>query len=209
MKHERTAQHGFTLIELLLALSIFAIISLAIYSSFAGGVGAWRRAQEFSSIYQTARLLLDDMAHELKNAVAIAGLSFVGAPQRLSFVSVRQRLHPTGQSAFPQIARITYEVRKAETGGEYALFRVEVADINNAQGGSGEPELIAGSVSKVDFQYTYQNGRGEILPWKEVWETSDAIPLGVKITLTIGDTTFTKTVFIPHGYREREDKPKG
>ena len=76
MRRAWRKQDGFTLIELLVSLSIFSIISLAVYSSFAGGVGAWRRAQEFSSIYQTARLLLDDMARELKNAVMISGTDF-------------------------------------------------------------------------------------------------------------------------------------
>jgi prepilin-type N-terminal cleavage/methylation domain-containing protein len=63
------AQHGFTLIEVLVSVAIFSVITVAVYSAFAGGVGAWRRAQEFSSTYQTVRLVLEDMAQELKNAV--------------------------------------------------------------------------------------------------------------------------------------------
>src|SRR2546422_5171922 len=75
-------RHGFTLIELLVSLTIFSIIAVAVYSAFAGGVGAWRRAQEFSSTYQTARLVLEDMAHELKNAVILSGTDFIGEKQR-------------------------------------------------------------------------------------------------------------------------------
>ena len=209
MKRGWSTQDGFTLIELLVSLSIFSIISLAVYSSFAGGVGAWRRAQEFNSIYQTARLLLDDMAHELKNAVTIAGTDFVGAPQRLSFVTVRQSPYPTGRPATHHLARITYEARRAEGSSGYFLFRLETTDIKTAQEERGEPEQMVGSISRLNFQYTYKNSKGEILPWKEVWEVSDAIPLRVKITLMVGDTRFTKTVFIPHGLREKEDKPKG
>ncbi len=61
---------------------------------------------------------------------------------------------------------------------------------------------MVGSLSRLDFEYTYKNGTGEILPWKEVWHVSDAIPLGVKITLMVGETRFTKMVFIPHGFQE-------
>jgi hypothetical protein len=68
---------------------------------------------------------------------------------------------------------------------------------------------MVGPVSRLDFQYTYKNSKREILPWKEVWEVSDQIPLGVKITLMVGQTRFTKMVFIPHGLQEQENKAKG
>ena len=205
MRRAWRKQDGFTLIELLVSLSIFSIISLAVYSSFAGGVGAWRRAQEFSSIYQTARLLLDDMARELKNAVMISGTDFVGAPQRLSFLTLRQSPYTTGRPANHQITRVTYEVRSDPAASGYALFRLEASDIKNSQEDRREPEPIVGSISRLDFQYTYKNSKGEIMPWKEVWEVSDAIPLGVKITLMVGETRFTKVVFIPHGFQEEEE----
>ena len=67
---------------------------------------------------------------------------------------------------------------------------------------------MADSISKLDFQYTYKNSKGEILPWQTAWDVSDAIPIGVKITLMLGETRFTKIVFIPHGLHE-ENKPKG
>src|SRR5437899_12332328 len=91
MTRAREGRHGFTLIELLVSLTIFAVIAVAVYSAFAGGVGAWRRAQEFSSTYQTARLVLDDLANELKNAVVVSGTAFVGEAQGRPFLTVRQR----------------------------------------------------------------------------------------------------------------------
>ncbi len=206
MRRGWRGQAGFTLIELLVSLSIFSIISLAVYSSFAGGVTAWRKAQEFSSTYQTARLLLDDMAQELKNAVMISGTEFVGAPQRLSFLTVRQSPYTTGRPTNHQITRVTYEVRSDPAASGYALFRLEASsDIENPQGDQGGREPIVVSISKLDFQYAYKNSKGEIMPWKEVWEVSDAIPLGVKITLMVGETRFTKVVFIPHGFQKEEE----
>jgi len=209
MRRGLRKQDGFTLIELLVSLSIFSIISLAVYSSFAGGVRAWRRAQEFSSIYQTARLLLDHMAQELKNAVTISGSEFVGEAQRLSFHTLRQSPSTTGRPANHQITRVTYEVRRDKASSAYSLFRLEASAMKNSPMEREESEPMVGPVSRLDFQYTYKNSKGEILPWKEVWEVSDAIPLGVKITLGVGETLFTKMVFIPHGFQEKEDKPKG
>jgi type II secretion system protein J len=209
MKRGCITRAGFTLLELLVSLSIFSIISLAVYSSFAGGIGAWRTAQEFSTTFQTARLLLDDMARELKNAVSISETEFVGERKKLSFLTVRQSPYSTNQPANHKITRVTYELRRDQNSSGDALFRLEASDIDESQGSQEETELMVGSISEFALQYTYKDGKGEVLPWKDSWGLSDEIPLGVKMTLKIGETRFTKTVFIPHGYQEEEEKSEG
>jgi type II secretion system protein J len=209
MRRARRAPDGFTLIELLVALSIFAIVSLAVYSAFAGGITAWRRAREFSSTHQTARLLLEDMAQELRNAVQISGAHFVGETQRVSFLTLRPAPSPTGRPATRQITSVTYEVQRARGASSYSLFRTEAPYAKNAQRGRGEPVLMVDSIGGLDFQYTHKNRDGEVLPWKGAWDVKDALPLGVKMTLVVGETRFTKTVFIPHGLQEKDHQPKG
>lgn len=196
----RIHYHGFTLIELLVSLSIFSVISLAVYSSFAAGVGAWRKAQEFSSVYQMFRLLLDDMAGELKNTVKVSGTEFNGGPRSLSFVTLHQSPYPKDRQNNHQIIKVAYEIRRDRGSLDYVLFRRESSNINKR----GEAQLIAGSISSLDFQYTHKNSEGKLQPWNPIWKVSDEIPLGVKITLIIRGVRFTKMVLIPHGFREEE-----
>ncbi len=191
---------GFTLIELVVSLVIFSVISLSIYSSFAGGISVWRKAQEFSSVYQTARLLLDDMAMELKNAVKVSGTEFNGGPRSLSFITLRQGSHGASASEVTQIAKVTFEVLRDPSASGYALFRRQAFNLKVR----GEAELMVGSLASLEFQYTYKNSDGGLQPWAKVWKMNDELPLGVKITLKIGGTQFTKMVFIPHGFREEE-----
>src|SRR5947209_4337128 len=198
-------RHGFTLIELLVSLTIFSIIAVAVYSAFAGGVGAWRRAQEFSVTYQTARLVLEDMAHELKNAVILSGTDFVGEKQGLSFLTVRQRPHAQGRPVDPKITRVTYEVRRDRASATSSLFRVAASDVD----GSQETESIVSPISRLEFLYTYKDDNRQIVACKDAWRVSEALPLGVKITLVVGETRFTKLVFIPHGLQEKATKPQG
>ena len=200
-------QHGFTLLELLVSLTIFSIITLAVYSAFAGGVGAWRRAQEFSATYQTARVVLDDLAHELKNAVTLGAGDFVGESRRLSFLTVRQPLPARGGPAEPRITRVTYEVRRDRASATYALARVEASPVDGSP--EGDTELIVNPLSTLAFLYTHKDDTGQIVPWDDAWEEREAIPLGVKITLVIGDTRFTKLVFIPHGFQDQAARPRG
>lgn len=193
-------EQGFTLIELVVSLTIFSVISLPIYSSFAGGISVWRKAREFSSVYQTARLLLDHMAMELKNAVKVSGTEFNGGPRSISFITLRQGSYGASVRRDTQIAKVTFEVRRDPSASGYALFRRQASNFKVR----GEAELMVGSLASLDFQYTYKNSVGEIQPWAKVWKMNDELPLGVKITLNIGGTQFTKMVFIPHGFREEE-----
>jgi prepilin-type N-terminal cleavage/methylation domain-containing protein len=193
-------EKGFTLIEMVVSLTIFSVISLSVYSAFAGGLSVWRKAKEFSSIYQTARLLLDQMALELKNSVKVSSTEFKGGPRMISFITLRQGNQGTSPSKDSQIAKVTFEVLRDPSGQGYALFRRHTSSLKKR----GEAELMVGSLSSLDFQYTYKNGTGMLEPWTKVWKMNDEIPLGVKIILNIGGTQFTKMVFIPHGFQEEE-----
>ncbi len=202
MSKARRRQEGFTLVEMLVSLSIFSIISLAVYSSFAAGIGAWRKAQEFSSVYQTSRLLLDDMARELKNSVEIAGSNFEGGPRSLSFVTVTQSPYLKDYLKDHQISKVSYELRRDRVSSGYALFRRKTSNIKKR----GEAELMVDSITNLNFQYTYKNSEGNLQPWNEVWNVRDEIPFGMKIDLSIQGTRFTKMVIIPHGFQEEEKK---
>ncbi len=189
---------GFTLVELLVSLSIFSIISLAVYSSFAAGIAAWRKAQEFSSVYQTSRLLLNDIARELKNTVKITGGKFEGGARSLSFVTVQQDPYLSSRSGRHRISKVSYELRRNGTSPGFTLYRRMGADLKKR----ARARPLVDSIDSLEFQYTYKNSAGKLQPWSKVWNMTDQIPFGVKIDLSIGGTGFSKMVLIPHGYQE-------
>lgn len=205
----RRPHGGFTLIELLLSLSIFSIMAIAVYSAFAGGVGVWRRAQAFSATYQTARLVLEEVAQDLRNAVVISGSEFIGEPQRLSFLTVRHG-RSAAVLATRGIRRVTYEIRKNETEPLYALFRLEESYVEGLQDGHREPDDLASPIMGFDIQYASEvEGTEAPWDWQAVWEEEGTLPIGVQITLTIPgrqgkELHFTKTIFIPQGHREEK-----
>jgi prepilin-type N-terminal cleavage/methylation domain-containing protein len=205
MKRGAGEQHGFTLLEVLVSTAIFSVVALAIYSAFAGGVGAWRRAQEFSATYQTARLVLEDMARELKNAVTISGTDFVGESRSLSFLTVLQHPDGAGRPADPRITRVTYDVQRDRASATYALSRLEASEVEGSP--PGEAELVVNPIASLELQYTSKDENGQIVPWRDAWRVSEAVPLGVKVTLVVGGTRFTKLIFIPHGFQEQATKP--
>ncbi len=193
MRGDRSKDSGFTLIELLLSLAIFSIISVAVYSTFAGGVLAWRRAQDFSSTTQTTRLILEKIAGDLRTVVKIKGSEFIGGSKKLSFLVLRR-----GPAA-SEIRRITYEVERD------ALFRLDESYVEGLQEDHREPDLMTSPIAGLEFQYVSRGEEGETdWDWSDVWEESEGIPVGVKIILTMPgrqevEIQFAKVVFMPLG----------
>ena len=62
-------KNGFTLIELILAISIFAIIGLTVYSIFASSIKISAYSEGQGDVYRQSRWILDLMSRELEAAV--------------------------------------------------------------------------------------------------------------------------------------------
>lgn len=195
----RRGQGGFTLIELLVSLSIFAILALAVYAAFAGGIRAWRTAQMFSETHHAPRAILEEIADDLRHAVTVSGSPFLGASQRLSFLTVRREA-----SNAPEITRVTYALEGRASSGE-TLGRAEVSYVEGLQGHDGAPDVMAASITAFTLQYA---SRGDAPDgswvWEDTWE-GDLLPLGVKVTLTLSTGSppstkvrYTKLIFLPH-----------
>src|SRR5439155_24483751 len=98
-------------------------------------------------------------------------------------------------------------LRRDRASATYARARVEACP--GAGSGEDETELVVSPSSRLEFLYTYEDANRQIVAWKDAWRVSDALPLGVTITLVVGETRFTKLVFIPHGLQEKAAKPQG
>jgi prepilin-type N-terminal cleavage/methylation domain-containing protein len=63
----RKTNAGFTLIEVIVAITIFAIVILAVANSFRAVSDATRRTQNLSDTYQTARIALNEITKTVHN----------------------------------------------------------------------------------------------------------------------------------------------
>lgn len=59
---------GITLIEILVALAILGMIALALYGILKGGLDVWRGGKERTDIIAQARVAMDRMTRELREA---------------------------------------------------------------------------------------------------------------------------------------------
>ncbi len=206
----KRGRSGFTLIEVLISLGIFAIISVAVYSAFAAGVGGWRRSQAYSATSQTARLVLEEMAGDLQRTVKLSGAEFSGKAEEVSFFSLR-RGSPQNPAPIPQIRRVTYQLGRDDASGADAIFRLEESYAEGMGESHRQPEFMTSPVVGLEFHYA-SKGEDEEKPWVwskewEVKDTKDTIPFGVEIALRLpgpaGEELFTKRVLIPAAFQEK------
>jgi len=88
-------QRGFTLVEILIALSIAAVLTVSLAGVLRGAVTTWRALRAQARMDQRARVVIDRMGRDLRNAVTVPGNPFQGEPDRLSFCTVRARYGET------------------------------------------------------------------------------------------------------------------
>ena len=196
----------------MLAVSIFAVVAVAINSTFSAGLFTWRRTQETQDLYQDIRLTLNKMTGDLENAVLYSDSeeegpevpNFVGLENELSFYSLAESFRTI--PVYPELRRITYSLDEST----HILQRLEQTFPECVQETmEQEPEQIAVKISNLNFSYCYKVEEGAKPPyeWKDAWDSEQGIPQGVKIELRLKkteDVAFTKYVFIPVGKKGQE-----
>jgi type II secretion system protein J len=198
---KRPLARGFTFIELIIAVSIFAVVAVAIYSTFGSGISAWKKAQAAQKLYQEIRLGLGKMTLDLENAAFYSQkdgfANFEGKKDMLSFYSLVENLQ--AEPAHRALHKITYSLEEPD------LKRLEQSFAQSVQEApEGEPEVLASGIKRLNLLYCYQQEGEPPYKWKDSWNDLQAIPQGIKIELVLSesdDLVFTKFVFIPTGVK--------
>ena len=214
-KEKRESLTGFTFIELIIAVTIFAIIAVSIYSTFNAGIRIWLRTSPMIEANQSLRVFFDTISLDLKNSVAYydtsgalvkpgfgeayeGEINFEGAPARISFVTLINVSGPN-LGLHEELAKITYVYdRVAKSVKRLVATKAEGFDEVNAK---SFEMLTAIEEKDFGFEYCYKkmitNSEYEY-EWKDAWEEKNVqkIPRGVRIKT---GKASRKTVFILTG----------
>ncbi len=199
---------GFTFIELLIAVSIFTVVAIALYSTFFAGISVWKRSIEGGNIYQDLRFAFDDITRDLRNTVCCSKdeesiFAFSGTAGEIIFITL--------ESAFSEedimrreLVKTAYRFDEEASG----IIRIEAGKSLGFDIEKGEKEVLLNNVEEFTFEYCYATGDDDDpYEWKEEWvDEKMRVPRGVKVTFLIkaekGEKEtlkFTKIMFIPIG----------
>lgn len=219
-------KQNFTLIELLIAISLFATIMVALYSALSVGIIAWKRGDKGSTRDQTARVVLNSIASDIKNCVYFSYIQFVGKTNEIYFpiTSIVTDADKKSKGTFDtNIFKITYSLdRRSYRDSHKTLMRKKETFLQSLEPSRVKPKEFAPGVVKLSFHYSFAVPEedqilDDTLPpftWEDEWDVKNKIPMGVKIKLVLGDKddpknknlTFEKIVFLPQGTLELPKK---
>ncbi|MEJ2109268.1 MAG: type II secretion system protein [Acidobacteriota bacterium] len=204
------SEKGFTLLEMLVAVTLVAMMSLAIWSVFRTSLRAWSRGTENIDVGQRQRIVMDMVRKQLASAyplIAPPDLAsplaihpiFYGTETRLSFISLNSlRFYNS-----PGLTLVNYEVTQDPQGG-YLLHETEEPYIGSTPNPESEIDL-AGVIplfnNLVQCYFEYRGKEGEE-PWVREWNAMERgqLPEAVAVNMAAVDTdgnTRSQQIIVP------------
>jgi prepilin-type N-terminal cleavage/methylation domain-containing protein len=203
---------AFTFIELIIAVTIFSVIAVSIYSVFWAGLRTWRVTSPAIEANQALRFFFDLISRDIKSAISYYPekysdkdkVNFEGDAGRISFWAL---VDVQGQDGVinTEPARVAYYLDTSDSSNGRIMRNVATRKEAFKEDPEKSEELFSG-IREGDFafEYCYREPRlnlaePDVYEWGGEWLTKEGenkkIPRGVRIKLK----EFTKTVFIPTG----------
>ncbi len=200
----RRLLRGFTLIELLVAIAVLSMISVLIYSAFAGMKRSREGIQRVGDRYREGRLAMARITRELQSAyvsahipidqsIVVVKTAFIGTrgtpADRVDFASFSNVRRDRDAHDSDQ-AEISYfgESDKKQQGTTHLVRRVSGRpDLKPERG--GRVEVLATDIDLFDLEYL-DPLTGQ---WSETWDTSQAtgqlgrLPLQIRVILVLNE----------------------
>jgi general secretion pathway protein J len=174
---------GFTLIEVLLAISMFAVIVVSLFSSYTGSLRIMKITEPQADLYRKARVTMSRITDDLESAYYVAGQEssedddappqFLGINEMidsrdadtLRFIS-KAHISFDGDESLVGKAVLSYYVKEGDDG--LILFRADTPYY------AEQPEENSGGLILCDglegINFTYFDSEGEEY---EEWDLSD------------------------------------
>jgi len=188
-----------TLIELLIAVSIFLVVMLGIYSAFSSGIFGYRNIGATINGYQNARLILERINLDLRNSFSysVDEAKFSGRKNELSFLTLVDTFK--GDVMVREYAFVSYKVEGDK------LFRLcrknqQALNVNSEI----SPEEIGSGLS-VEFTYISKAVGSKGVQSQDNWlvfggsQEYKNLPCAVKVILTLkekNDKTFQRIIYL-------------
>ena len=190
---------GFTLVELLIAATMMSVLFVGLGAHLRGGLSVWRRTTAMTERLQRERVVWDQLARDLANAVpyqdgrddefTLDGAAFGGS--ELQWMTA-----PPGAVGV-QVVR--YACTTLEDG--MGLWRTRQSIGAARADEAASPELLLPGCSTLEVRYGYEETAGSgTLVWDAAWAFEDELPQVLEISLQMENgRTLTQRLALPAG----------
>jgi len=202
-------QHGFTIVELLIASSIFAVISVAVYTTFSLGMKVWQKAEKLSNEEARVFMKIEKMNRELREVFILKerGLFFWGNKSRMYFPAIVKsevtKLYYSFDSGSLTLVKGSETLKKILADLEEEKKKKEIKQDDKSDGKEEGKERrfprmssYLSGVSDMKFSYLGFDIKKNKTVWKDEWK-EETLPLAVKTEIIIKNEKQTSVTFIP------------
>jgi prepilin-type N-terminal cleavage/methylation domain-containing protein len=189
----KTRHSAFSLIELIVVLLIMGTVGSVVVACFMGGVRAYERARDFGRGEADACLAFELLERDLKNAVAVPGISFEGNLSNLRFATMT-----TAPGAVLDDEIAIQVVEYGERGGDGIVRLVELLGESPSEPDRGE-SILAGDSAMLLGYYGSDEGQDQST-WVGIWQSTSNLPQQVRIRFSGGElepVELERTIIIP------------
>jgi general secretion pathway protein J len=191
---------GFTIIEIMIAMTIFGMIVVAIFSTWSalahGSVAGNRAAAKV----QRSRIALQWLEDSLGSARSfVADVQYYtfdaenGSEAYLSFVSKLPPSFPrNGRWPGSDVRRVTFSVESGDNYSKRLVLRQAPVLMDMDEEEQNYPIVLANDVKKFEMEF-WDKQKGD---WLDEWTQTNQIPQMVKFTMQLGgdDSEITRVV---------------
>ena len=198
-----SASHAaFTLVEMMVAIGIFSLILLAIFTSWTAILRASKTGLEAAASAQRARITIRVLEESLGSAQSFAAnlpyYSFDavnGSDASLSFVARLAKSFPrSGKFGDMDLRRVTFSVEAAPDGGRQLVLRQNPIVMDLDQDEKEHPLVLAKNVKGLEMMFwaTDKNPPDWVDEWLE--QKTNQLPALVMVTLELADNPHSSKV---------------
>lgn len=201
----RRAHHrGFTIIEVMIAIAIFSMILISIYSVWAGILRATDAARNAAVAAQRARIGIRTIEDALLTAQMFTAnmppqnrqpyYSFVadntGDFAYLSFVAHLPATFPgVGRYGENIVRRVSFSVEKGEGGTQDLILRQGPMLMTMNEDFEPYSLVLAKDIQVFIIEYWGQQKETRQYEWVNEWNSTNALPKLIRIALGVGKTS--------------------
>ena len=202
MKTSRTSQGAFTLLEVMLAIGIFSMVLVSIYSVYSAILRAQQATRSAADAAQRARISIRAFENALVTAQMFTAnmqtrnqrppyYSFLadssGDFSELSFVAHLPASFPgVGRYGDHVVRRVTFSVQQGKEGPELVMSQAPLMSSVYENSEEIYSLVLAKEVQFFIVEYWGQQREDQQWAWVPEWTSTNALPKLVRVSLAIG-----------------------
>lgn len=212
--YRRRGEAGFTLLEIIVAVTLIAMMAVALWSVLRISINAWKRGTEFIDANQRSRSILDMVK---KQMASIYGLMapvdlqnpgvypiFAGAEESVQFISLNSLRFMDN----PGLTLVSYDVAR-DREGNYSLVEREAQylgmdPMRESLFDRREETVVTIFRGLTSFSFEYFDPGTVDRParWVKSWDARDTqrLPTAISMTMSLHDSSgalFSRHMVVP------------